>query len=229
MGVDIDNRTDRVLIHGAGLHGLNAPTQMLDVGNSGTTTRLISGLGERFTEFVKNGQQVDMWNEDGGTASQRAYKNIPLYLSSKGYGVFVNDPGDVSFEVGSEKVGAVGFSVKGESMTYTLFYGPDLKDVLRTYTGMTGRPALPPAWSFGLWLSTSFTTSYDEKSVTAMIDEMERRAIPLSVLYLDFFLALVFTFFVSGAFFSFAPLKVMPAVMACVISSSEALRWVSMI
>ena len=55
-------------------------------------------------------------------------------------------------------------------MTYTLFYGPDLKDVLRTYTGMTGRPALPPAWSFGLWLSTSFTTSYDEKSVTAMID-----------------------------------------------------------
>lgn len=147
----------------------------------------IYGLGERFTEFVKNGQQVDMWNEDGGTASQRAYKNIPLYLSSKGYGVFVNDPGDVSFEVGSEKVGAVGFSVKGESMTYTLFYGPDLKDVLRTYTGMTGRPALPPAWSFGLWLSTSFTTSYDEKSVTAMIDEMERRAIPLSVLYLDCF------------------------------------------
>src|SRR5690606_20917915 len=48
------------------------------------------GLGERFTSFVKNGQTVDIWNEDGGTSSEQAYKNIPFYLSNKGYGVFVN-------------------------------------------------------------------------------------------------------------------------------------------
>ena len=39
----------------------------------------IYGLGERFTPFVKNGQTVEMWNEDGGTASEIAYKNIPSY------------------------------------------------------------------------------------------------------------------------------------------------------
>jgi alpha-D-xyloside xylohydrolase len=50
----------------------------------------VYGLGERFTAFVKNGQVVEMWNEDGGTSSEQAYKNIPFYLTNHGYGVFVN-------------------------------------------------------------------------------------------------------------------------------------------
>ena len=64
----------------------------------------IYGLGERFTPFVKNGQVVDIWNEDGGTSSELSYKNIPFYISSKGYGVFVNNTGKVSYEIGSENV-----------------------------------------------------------------------------------------------------------------------------
>lgn len=50
----------------------------------------IYGLGERFGNFVKNGQSIDTWNQDGGTGSEQAYKNIPFYLSSNGYGVFVD-------------------------------------------------------------------------------------------------------------------------------------------
>ncbi len=46
----------------------------LDVGEC------VYGLGERFTAFVKNGQVVDLWNEDGGTSSEQTYKNIPFYL-----------------------------------------------------------------------------------------------------------------------------------------------------
>lgn len=44
MGIKIEQVKDHVMIHGNGLHGLQAPTSMLDVGNSGTTTRLISGI-----------------------------------------------------------------------------------------------------------------------------------------------------------------------------------------
>lgn len=44
MGIDIENTPERILIHGRGLHGLSAPDSTLDVGNSGTTTRLISGI-----------------------------------------------------------------------------------------------------------------------------------------------------------------------------------------
>ncbi|MEY2946344.1 MAG: hypothetical protein RL243_1121, partial [Actinomycetota bacterium] len=48
----------------------------------------VYGLGERFTPFIKNGQSVEVWNEDGGTSSEQAYKNIPFYLTNRGYGVF---------------------------------------------------------------------------------------------------------------------------------------------
>jgi alpha-D-xyloside xylohydrolase len=147
----------------------------------------VYGLGERFTPFVKNGQVVEMWNADGGTSSEQAYKNIPFYLTNRGYGVFVNHPERVSYEIASEKVERVQFSVPGEHLDYFLIYGPSLKDVLERYTALTGKPAQPPAWSFGLWLSTSFTTDYDEETVTGFIDGMAARGIPLSVFHFDCF------------------------------------------
>ncbi|GAA2927484.1 alpha-xylosidase [Kitasatospora cinereorecta] len=147
----------------------------------------VYGLGERFTPYVKNGQSVDIWQADGGTSSEQAYKNIPFYLSSRGYGVFVNHPGKVSFEVGSEAVGQVQFSVEDQTLEYFVIAGPTPKDVLTRYTALTGRPALPPAWSFGLWLSTSFTTSYDEETVNSFVDGMAERGIPLSVFHFDCF------------------------------------------
>lgn len=147
----------------------------------------VYGLGERFTPFIKNGQVVDIWNEDGGTSSEQAYKNIPFYLTNRGYGVFVNHPEKVSFEVGSEKVERVQFSVPGERLDYFVIYGPTPRQILERYTALTGRPSLPPAWSFGLWLSTSFTTNYDEATVTEFINGMAEREIPLSVFHFDCF------------------------------------------
>ena len=147
----------------------------------------VYGLGERFTACVKNGQVVDTWNEDGGTASQIAYKSIPFYMTNKGYGVFVDSSDQVSFEVASEKVEYVGFSVPGEKLNYVFFYGPSPKEILNQYTAMLGRPALPPAWSFGLWLSTSFTTNYNEETTSSFINGMFERDIPMRVFHFDCF------------------------------------------
>ncbi|WP_406008631.1 alpha-xylosidase [Streptomyces sp. NBC_00637] len=147
----------------------------------------VYGLGERFGPLVKNGQVVDIWNADGGTATEQAYKNVPFYLTDAGYGVFVDHPGKVSFEVGSEAVSRVQFSAETQELTYYVIHGPTPKDILRKYTALTGRPALPPAWSFGLWLSTSFTTSYDEETVTSFIEGMRERELPLSVFHFDCF------------------------------------------
>ena len=148
---------------------------------------LIYGMGERFTPFIKNGQTVDIWNADGGTSTEQSYKNIPFYVSNRGYGVFVNHPEKVSFEVGTEHTKKVGFSVPGESLDYFLINGPTMKDVLTRYTDLTGKPSLPAPWTFGLWLSTSFTTNYDEKTVMSFVDGMIQRDIPLSVFHFDCF------------------------------------------
>lgn len=147
----------------------------------------VYGLGERFTAFVKNGQTVDIWNRDGGTGSEQAYKNVPFYLTNRGYGVFVNHPELVSFEVGTERVSKVQFSVPGEYLEYFIINGPTPKEVLQRYTTLTGKPALPPAWSFGLWLTTSFTTSYDEATVSSFIDGMAERDLPLHIFHFDCF------------------------------------------
>lgn len=153
----------------------------LDIGEK------VYGLGERFTPFVKNGQSVDIWNEDSGTDSFLAYKNIPFYVTNRGYGVFVNDTGKVSYEICSEKTNSVQFSVSGEKLDFMIIGGEDLKEVISNYTALTGRPALPPAWSFGLWLTSSFTTSYDEKTVSEMVGGMRSRGIPMSVFHFDCF------------------------------------------
>ena len=148
---------------------------------------LVYGLGERFGAFVKNGQSIDIWNEDGGTSTEQSYKNIPFYVSNKGYGVYVNHPEKVSFEVATEVVTKVEFSVPGEQLDYFIINGPTMKEVLMRYTDITGKPSLPAPWTFGLWLSTSFTTNYDENTVMSFVDGMLERGIPMKVFHFDCF------------------------------------------
>lgn len=147
----------------------------------------IYGFGEKFTTFVKNGQNVETWNSDGGTCSDQSYKCIPFYVSSRGYGVFVNSSDKVSYEVASDTVSKVSFTVPGEHLEYFLIGGENLTEVIANYTTLTGKPALPPAYTFGLWLTTSFTTNYDEETVTSFIDGMAERDIPLQVFHFDCF------------------------------------------
>lgn len=145
----------------------------------------VYGFGERFTPFVKNGQVVEMWNEDGGTASEIAYKNIPFYVTNKGYGILVDNEGDVAYEIASEKVERIQFSVEGERLDYYVISGKTPMGTVEKYTELTGKPALPPAWSFGLWLTTSFTTNYDEATTSGFIQGMADREIPLHVFHFD--------------------------------------------
>lgn len=148
---------------------------------------LVYGMGERFTPFVKNGQSVDIWNADGGTSTEQSYKNIPFYITNKGYGVLVNHPEMVSFEVATEMVTRTEFSVEGCYLDYFLINGPTMKEVLTKYTDLTGKPTLPAPWTFGLWLSTSFTTNYDEETVMSFVDGMLDRGIPLRTFHFDCF------------------------------------------
>lgn len=172
-----ENSLGRILVQNEGSFMLER--LLLGVGEC------VYGLGERFGPFVKNGQSVVMWNEDAGTWTDICYKNIPFFMTSKGYGVLVNSPGKVEFEIATEKAEQIQFSLPGESIDYFLFCGPEPRQVLDRYTALTGRPALPPAWSFGLWLTTSFVTEYNEKIVMHHIDEMLARDLPLKVFHFD--------------------------------------------
>ena len=61
LGISIENTPSEILVHGKGLHGLSAPSDYLDTGNSGTTTRLIAGIlaGQEFTSFLTGDASVN--------------------------------------------------------------------------------------------------------------------------------------------------------------------------
>ena len=188
----VDNKTGELLTKSAPkdlaymvdkTSGCSYMTERLALENG----ELVYGLGERFTNVVRNGQNIDMWNEDGGTQSDLAYKNVPLYLTSRNYGVYVESTAKVSFEVASESVEKVRFSVEGEDLAYYVIKGTDPKDVLSKYTAIMGRPALPPSWTFGMWMSSCYKVAFDENSVVENVDRMQAAGIPISAYHLDFF------------------------------------------
>ncbi|ETS74425.1 hypothetical protein PFICI_14291 [Pestalotiopsis fici W106-1] len=147
----------------------------------------VHGLGERFGAFNKVGQSVQLWNADGGTSSDQAYKNVSFWLSSKGYGIFIDTPGKVDLEIGSERTNRVQTSIEGQRLKWYIIYGPTPKEVLKRYSILTGRPGKVPSWSFGLWLSTSFTTNYDEATVTSFLEGMKERDTQVDVFHYDCF------------------------------------------
>ncbi|PNS21162.1 Alpha-xylosidase [Sphaceloma murrayae] len=145
----------------------------------------IYGLGERFGPFNKLGQSISLWNADGGTSSDQAYKNVSFYMSSRGYGVFIDHLENVDLEIGSERCCRLQTSVEGQRLKWYVIYGPGPKEVLRRYTAMTGRAKAMPEWSYGLWLSTSFTTEYDDGTVKGFLEGMKERGIEVGVFHYD--------------------------------------------
>ncbi|RYP51710.1 hypothetical protein DL768_003011 [Monosporascus sp. mg162] len=194
-----------LLARSVGLAYNPAPTNPLQTGDMRdfkhyifTQTQLgvgetIHGLGERFGAFNKVGQSISLWNADGGTSSDQAYKNVSFWLSSKGYGVFIDNPGKVELEIGSERCTRVQTSIEGQRLKWYIIYGPTPKDILRRYSILTGRPGTVPSWSYGLWLSTSFTTNYDEATVNSFLKGMKERDTRVDVFHYDCFWMKAFT------------------------------------
>lgn len=145
---------------------------------------LIYGLGERFDSVVRNGRTVDFYNKDAiGTTSRRTYVNIPFYLSTKGYGLFLNSGAQTDWDICVSDSGALQFAVLDHQMDYFVMAGKHPKDIIKDYCMLTGFSKLPPLWSFGLWMSRNSYTSWDV--VDDIAGQIRANDIPCDVLHLD--------------------------------------------
>ena len=111
----------------------------------------------------------------------------PLYtfVRSRGYGVLVSSPARVAFELGTEHALRAQFTVPGEELDYFFIFGPNPKQVLNRLGALTGRPALPPAWSFGSWLSLAPRTRSNAHEVHELLEGMAARELPVHTLHFD--------------------------------------------
>ena len=143
----------------------------------------IFGLGESFQEFNKRGQQVVLWTDDAnGTQNETMYKPIPFYMSSRGYGVFMHTSTPITCDFGKYFSGANSMYIGDEELDLFVFIG-EPKDVLDEYTDLTGKPDMPPLWSFGFWMSR--ITYFSQEEGLAVADKLRKNKVPTDVLHFD--------------------------------------------
>ncbi len=148
------------------------------------------GLGEKFTRLDKNGQRIESWTLDAlGAASERAYKNIPLLIGTQDYtaqswGLFIHTANRCRFDLGAQSCESATLEIDGGILDCFLLAGETPADILRLYTGLTGRSPLPPRWSFGLWLSGSGIYR-DDASIRRLAQDVDKYDIPCDVIHID--------------------------------------------
>lgn len=143
------------------------------------------GFGEKFTEFDKRGQRLAMWNYDAfGVHSERAYKNVPFFLSTRRYGMFVDSVTPIRFDMAASSHSVFSVIVPDAALDYYVISGPDLKTIITRYAGLVSLPILPPKWAFGLWMSSGFKADSAD-DVLRRARELRAREVPCDVLHLD--------------------------------------------
>lgn len=143
------------------------------------------GLGSQFGPFDKRGQRIVSWNRDpyGAMVSTVSYLNIPFFLSSRGYGVFVHHSSKIIYELGQPLPLSAAFRVEDPYLDYFFLYGPTPRQLIGRYGELTGRPPPPPLWSFGVWFSRCMYR--DRLQVEGIAERLRELGIPADVMHLD--------------------------------------------
>lgn len=143
----------------------------------------VYGFGERFTRLNTVGQTLPLLQEDPpGATTPKSYKNIPFFQSSRGYGVFFNHSSPATFWVGSLSVCDVQAAFQDDYLDYFVFLGSP-REILRAYTGLTGRAPRLPAWSFGFWQAKGTYSSAAE--VLEVAEALRKHRLPCDLLHVD--------------------------------------------
>jgi len=145
----------------------------------------IYGFGESFGTLDKRGTHQQLWLQEGfSNASPASYKQAPFYMSTRGYGLYANTSNAVGYHVGDLEHTALSLTVEDSSLLdLYVIHGPSLKEILPRYASITGRPAVPPKWSFGLWMAR---ISYNrQEQVEQVARELREHRIPCDLIHID--------------------------------------------
>ena len=131
-----------------------------------------------------SGQTFQLKNQDGqGVNNRRCYKNIPFYLSSRMYGAFFHTSDYCKLSLADHSTRSVQFLNDRAVLDVFLIGGQTPEEILRGYRMLTGFPAMPPLWSFGIWMSRMTYFSADE--VEAICQRLREEHYPCDVIHLD--------------------------------------------
>jgi len=142
------------------------------------------GTGERFNALNQKGYIVPIASIDRPEAKGAiSYKPVPFYMSSRGYGLWIDNPtpGQIDFNATDRQNVLIHYPEP--RLRVVLFPGPRYTSILREFTALTGRPPLPPAWSFAPWKSRDVHRSREEVLEDAELTR--KHDLPGSVIVID--------------------------------------------
>ena len=142
------------------------------------------GAGERFTKLDLSGRTLQLKNQDGqGVNNRRTYKNIPFYISSKMYGMFLHTSAYSKFSFADHSTRSVQMLAEEPLIDIFLLGGETIEEITLEYRQLTGFPSMPPLWSFGTWMSRITYFSADE--VSEICNRLRKEDYPCDVIHLD--------------------------------------------
>ena len=143
-----------------------------------------AGTGERFARADLAGQTLVLENVDGlGVNNRRAYKNIPFYLSSRPYGLFLHTHAHLRLSLADVSTRAAQGLVEEAALDLFFIGGANPERILYNYRCITGFPPELPTWSYGTWMARmSYETAAEVRTVAR---RLRAEQFPCDVLHID--------------------------------------------
>jgi alpha-D-xyloside xylohydrolase len=143
-----------------------------------------AGTGERFNRMNLAGNTFLLENTDGlGVNSRRAYKNVPFYISSKGYGLLIMTSSHVRLSLADISTRAVQGLIEDDLLDLFFIGGGSVEQIVKNYRKITGFPQNVPLWSYGTWMSRMSYFSADE--TREVVRKMREKKFPCDVIHID--------------------------------------------
>ena len=145
---------------------------------------VFAGTGERFAKADLSGRTFELRNLDGqGVNNRRTYKNIPFFISSRMWGVFMHTSAYGKISLADHSSRSVQLLAEEDMLDVFLIGGSSPEEILFLYRQLTGFPSMPPLWSFGTWMSRMTYFSADE--VEQVCERLRAEDYPADVIHLD--------------------------------------------
>lgn len=168
----------------------------LEVNNRLAADEQFYGLGEKLTSFNHRGQELVMWSVDayGDTLDSsfpewengRWYLATPYFVSSKGYGILFDNSSRTVFDLGRTSADEYSFGTynpnPGGDLIYYFIYGPEIKQVTKTYTDLAGKSFFAPEYAYG---NIQCHYGYTQSDVERVAETYREKEIPLDVIMAD--------------------------------------------
>jgi len=142
------------------------------------------GLGEHFDTLnrahtvVKNASQ-----DNAGAKGSSTYKPMPFYMSTSGYGLWVDTTAEATFDMNVSALNEIAVTVPAEKLRLVLFTGPEFPKILEQFTSLTERAIVPPYWAFAPWMGRDY--HQNEAEVQEDVEKTRSLGLPASVVVID--------------------------------------------